>query len=94
MEYSKYWNESDKEVWKAAIGGEPGSNDFEYLKLLLETRNAERVARFTNGLKWATIVLAIFTAVQVVLVGLNVYREIVRDTSEVQVQEESLEDGV
>ena len=78
VDYVPWLNKSDKELLAGFFDSQKGSEASENAKFILETRNAQRLGDFTqglvnvtNGLRWATWVLVIFTAAQVVIAFMN-----------------------
>ena len=73
--YWEYWDKSDKEVWQAACDANNVNHlKFHALKLLLEKRNSDKLARATKRLHLATWILAFFAATQVIVAVLRLTR--------------------
>jgi len=73
VDYAEYLDKSDEELIRNFTGGEPGSPHSEAVRVVLDTRNARRMADMTDSIKLATWIIAAMAAIQAISAAVDVY---------------------
>ena len=73
VDYAEYLDKSDEELIRNFTGGQPGSPHSEAMRVVIDTRNARRMADMTDSIKLATWIIAGMAAIQAISAVASIY---------------------